>query len=142
MLALTRMVIRAGVLAALVATVMSVATAMAAQGEWSAIEAQAEHAFAWLADLLGRLGNIDSSVGDITLADLTSPSGWIDLGAGLFGGGEQPGEIGPAVLDRLDAAQRAQQSLNDVSLADLAELKALGLADLGDVVGGAATADG
>ena len=133
MLALSRMVIRAGVLAALVATVMSVAATVSVHGEFSAIEAHAEDAFAWLADLLGRLGNVDSSIGDITLADLTSPSGWIDLGAGLFGGGEQPGEIDPAGLDQLNAARAVKASIGELPAAGI---ETLGLDGIGTAIGG------
>ncbi|MEM9465365.1 MAG: hypothetical protein AAGA90_08315 [Actinomycetota bacterium] len=116
--ALSRMVIRAGVLAALIATVISVASAFAVQGEWDAIESHAETAFDWLADLVGRLGDVDPSVGDITLADLMSPSGWIDLGAGLFGGGEQPAEVDPVELARL-----VDGSVVDLSVEELADLR-------------------
>ena len=87
MLALTRMAVRAGVLAALIATVMSVASGLSADGNWETLEAHAEEALDWLRTLWHRLVDIDPSVGEIQLADLVSPSGWIDLGAGLFDGG-------------------------------------------------------
>lgn len=126
MFALSRMVIRAGVLAALIATVFSVASATAVQGEWESIEAHAETAFDWLTDLLGRLGDFDPSVGDITLADLASPGGWIDLGAGLFGGGEQPAEVDP-VGGATDIARLVDVSVEDLTLGELAELRELGI---------------
>lgn len=120
------MVIRAGVLAAVIATVISVASTMAVQGEWESIEAHAETAFDWLADLFGRLGDFDPSVGDITLADLASPSGWIDLGAGLFGGGEQPAEVDP-VGGATDIARLVDVSVEDLTLGELVELRELGV---------------
>ena len=87
MLALTRMAVRAGVLAALIATVMSVASGLSADGNFETLEAHAEEALDWLRTLWHRLVDIDPSVGEIQLADLASPSGWIDLGAGLFDSG-------------------------------------------------------
>ena len=97
---LTRMAVRAGVLAALIATIMSVASELAVQGEWETVESHAAAALDWLGSLLDRLGGIDPSVGDIRLADLTSPAGWIDLGTGLFGGDV---EVSPT--DALDVAR-------------------------------------
>ncbi len=118
MLALTRMAVRAGVLAALIATIMSVASGLAADGDWEALEAHAESALDWLRDLWRRFADIDPSVGEIQLADLASPSGWIDLGAGLFGGGGPPVEIDPKVLDDVDLAR----VVDGVPLADLPDL--------------------
>ena len=127
MFVLSRMVIRAVVLAAAVATVISVAAAFQAQSEWQSLEAHAESAIDWLTDLLGRLGDIDPSVGDITLADLTSPQGWIDLGAGLLGGGEQPAEIDPVDVARVVDTVEPSVRLEDLTLGELAELQALGI---------------
>ena len=122
MFALTRMVIRAGVLAALVATVLSVASSLAAEGEWETVEAHAETAFDRLLDLVGRVGDVAPSVGDITLADLASPSGWIDLGAGLFESGEQPAEV-----DSVDVARLVEAHGGDPDVSRLADLQGLGL---------------
>ena len=123
MFALTRMVVRAGFLAALVATVMSIATTMAADGDFETLEAHAGDALDWLSDFLARLGNFDPSVGDITLGDLASPSGWVDLGSGLFAGGGQPGEIDPviadAVADRIEPGQLIDAAIDRVSIDDL-----------------------
>lgn len=122
MLALTRMAVRAGVLAALVATVLSVASGLAAGGDLQALEAHAEDALDWLRDLWRRFADIDPSVGEIQLADLASPSGWIDLGAGLFGGGEQPVEIDPALIDSVDLAR----IVDGAPLGQLPDLDGLG----------------
>jgi hypothetical protein len=95
MFVLTRMAVRVVVFGAFVATVISVVAAFEAPIEVAAIESYAAHAIHWLVDQFDRLADAGPSIGDITLADLTSPQGWIDLGAGLFGGGEQPAEIDP-----------------------------------------------
>ena len=121
MFALTRMVIRAGVLAALIATIISVASAMSVDGELEVLEEAAVEAYEWLVELVARLTGSDTSVGDIRLGDLTSSQGWIDLGNGLFAGGDQPAEIESAVTDA--ATQAGQDAVDDlVGSFDLARI--------------------
>ena len=86
MFVLTRMAIRAGVLVALVATIVSIGGEFVGSDEWDTVQAHAADLLHWLRDLFSRIGRDDPSLGDITLADLASPSGWVDLGQGLFGG--------------------------------------------------------
>lgn len=126
MFALSRMIIRAGVLAALIATVLSVSSALAVQGEWEAIEAHAASTVDWLAELLGRIGDFDPSIGEITLSDLTSPQGWADLGAGLFGSGEQVPGV-DSFNEAIDIARLVGDSAEDLTPAEIVHAKRLGL---------------